>query len=824
MNKVILYIKDTYGEYQRVDLFDDETISVTSKIQDIKDVSKIFTDFSQSFTLPASKTNNKIFAHFYNYFLDGQTSGTQEVGVFDARSKKDAVLEINYIPFRRGKIFLNGVKMKENKPYAYNITFFGNTVNLKDLFGDDKLQALDWLNNFNHSWDNDTVRNGFTTGLSTTIGSSTKTNAIIYPLITPTKRLFYDSSNNNSSTLTGNISYDAGGGGVHLRGIDYTDLKPAIRLQYVIEAIEEKYGIEFTDDFFHNFTSDYAMYNLYMWLSREKGKIPAANPESILNNFTYSSGTGVSGFYPSGEVYFENSGALTNSNLRFFLSRQFAYNGNAGRYNEFVFNLTITPKVGSTTQVYGVKMIDTLNNDEVLQEFSDLTGTQTITFSTGRESSSSRIYSVQWIVLSDTGFESTESMQIIENIKRVRGGVLDDSFTAVYNPDDVDTSFDIVITERVPDIKVYDFMTGLFKMFNLTAYYVDDVADADFGKIRVLPLDEFYDDNPQIFDITKYVDSSETDIDATIPFSEIEFKYKDPKTLLMLQHKEEFNDIFGDSEYAPQDVDRGKPYKVELPFEHLKFERLEDEDTGDLTEYQWGYSAGDNFKPDAEATPPTGDYDSVLTAPILFYGIRRTGLSSTPLSWLENSTHDDLISYWMPSNASERVTGASVIYGTANGTSAFRLIDTSQPYLGSASSVGDIVYNTTDNTQTTVVSIVSSTELELADDIFVSGEDYEVVNIPNFTLNFDIEVDEYSRRNFGTYTRSLFKVFYETYITDAFNPKKRIFKLTAHLPNSILLNYNLNDRFQIGDKVFTINSIDTNLKTGESKLELLNVL
>ena len=37
MNKVVLYIKDTYGEYQRVDLFDDETISVTSKIQHDRD-------------------------------------------------------------------------------------------------------------------------------------------------------------------------------------------------------------------------------------------------------------------------------------------------------------------------------------------------------------------------------------------------------------------------------------------------------------------------------------------------------------------------------------------------------------------------------------------------------------------------------------------------------------------------------------------------------------------------------------------------------------------------------------------------------------------
>ena len=57
-----------------------------------------------------------------------------------------------------------------------------------------------------------------------------------------------------------------------------------------------------------------------------------------------------------------------------------------------------------------------------------------------------------------------------------------------------------------------------------------------------------------------------------------------------------------------------------------------------------------------------------------------------------------------------------------------------------------------------------------------------------------------------------------------FNAKKRIFKLTAQLPNRVLLNYKLNDRFQVGDKVFTINSINTNLRTGESELELLNVL
>lgn len=105
-----------------------------------------------------------------------------------------------------------------------------------------------------------------------------------------------------------------------------------------------------------------------------------------------------------------------------------------------------------------------------------------------------------------------------------------------------------------------------------------------------------------------------------------------------------------------------------------------------------------------------------------------------------------------------------------------------------------------------------------------TNENGSSTTAPAFTLNFDNEIDEWNLQDYGGQTNSLFKKFYKTYIEDAFNARKRIFKLTAHLPSSILLNYKLNDRFQIGDKVFTINSIDTNLKTGESKLELLNVL
>jgi hypothetical protein len=46
----------------------------------------------------------------------------------------------------------------------------------------------------------------------------------------------------------------------------------------------------------------------------------------------------------------------------------------------------------------------------------------------------------------------------------------------------------------------------------------------------------------------------------------------------------------------------------------------------------------------------------------------------------------------------------------------------------------------------------------------------------------------------------------------------------AYLPLKILRNYTLADRFIINGNSYKINSINTNLETGKSDLELLNDL
>ena len=54
--------------------------------------------------------------------------------------------------------------------------------------------------------------------------------------------------------------------------------------------------------------------------------------------------------------------------------------------------------------------------------------------------------------------------------------------------------------------------------------------------------------------------------------------------------------------------------------------------------------------------------------------------------------------------------------------------------------------------------------------------------------------------------------------------QKRIFKFKCYLPAKFLTQYKLNDQLKIQDRLYRINSIETNLNTGESELELLNLI
>ena len=93
--RIQLYIErqdSTLSEpYDLVDMFGNETIQLTSTIQNVRDIGRVFTDFTQSFTVPATPQNNKIFRHFYNYHITNSYFTNTSNKAYDIRKKKGGI-------------------------------------------------------------------------------------------------------------------------------------------------------------------------------------------------------------------------------------------------------------------------------------------------------------------------------------------------------------------------------------------------------------------------------------------------------------------------------------------------------------------------------------------------------------------------------------------------------------------------------------------------------------------------------------------------------------------------------------------------------------
>ena len=579
MQELQLYIQG-----QRIDLFKDESVSITQSIQNVKDIAKVFTDFSKTFSIPASKTNNKIFKHYYNFDIENG---------FDGRIKVDATIELNNLPFKNGKIKLEGVDLKNNAPHTYRITFFGSTVTLKDVLGEKKLQSLDDLNSDSLEY---SVSN-----IQSKLSEDPATNDVIVPLITHTQRLFYDSSTGHAhdDLYSGNLYYQSGSG--HEHGVEYDQLKYAIRVHRIIEAIQVDYPtITFSDDFFNTTNAPY--YNLFMWLHRKKGDV---------QNLSGVNQSLVNGFPLTPPDFATETDMYSTSSLRVF--------GVPNYYT--VFDLITNPATGFTGIPYRVVIY---KDGEENYRTDLITGLNTIS-KTDFDLESGATYTVYIESGSNIDFTNIywdiDYQEPFSNPYTIRYETLNYSYNSI---------FEFSITQQIPEMKIIDFLTGLFKMFNLTAYVEDDV-------IRVKTLDSFYNSGTQ-YDISKYVDVNKSSVNVALPYREISFLAEDTNTLLAKQHEQLAGKTWGKLSYSGDaDEIAGELYNVKTPFSQLKYEHLKDGNGGGDTDIQYGYFVDDN-------------QESYIGKPLLFYPIRQT--SATQISFVENSTsHVALTTYNIPSNS-----------------------------------------------------------------------------------------------------------------------------------------------------------------------------
>ena len=499
-----MYKVELYIDGQRADLFEDEAIEITLTTQNISDISKVFGDYSNGFTLPASPGNNAIFKHYYNVDVQGG---------FQAAQRVDAFIEVNSNVFKQGVLELEEVQLKKGEPYAYSVSFYSKTTSLKDLIGEDQLNDLD-LSAYDHTFNDTNIETGINNYVTGTSSS------VIYPMITPVTRWFYDSQGSHGD---GNIHYHNDPD----HGVFYYDLKPAIKIKKIIDAIETKYGITFNSDFFDS--ADFG--KLFMWCHRRAGYMFKDQPigatselielvsgdatfDSTLHRFPVTSTAN-----PALISYSPSSTASTNYRVDVFI-------------NDELFSSK--EHTGSATNVF--VFLPTLS----VGDYVDMR-------------------------LAPSGDGGAVTVGMVANWYADAAGTT--ILAATATPLAMTTAGIVTISDQMPEQKVTDFLASLIKMWNLV------VVPTSPTEYDIEPLDAWYSEGTT-HEISQYVDTEESTIKKPALYRRISFSYNETEAILgetyRLQNDIGYGDLRADFTFDADEFD------IEVGFDNMLFERLTD--------------------------------------------------------------------------------------------------------------------------------------------------------------------------------------------------------------------------------------------------------
>lgn len=509
-------LAQTELEFSRLELFNDEKISVSSTIQNISDISKIFTDYSQGFTIPCSPTNNAIFQHFYQNDVDA---------TIDYQNRYNAYIEIDTILFRRGKIQLEKTNLKNGQPDSYSITFYGAGVSLRDFFNEDKLTQLNY-STLDHNYTNTEVYN------RVTIDSSVTDYNVRYPLISsnrvwqfgssfplPTANLpnWYDYPSNNSNNLGHNDGR-----------IFYTELFPAVRVASIFDLIQSKYGITFNGLFLQNdlFKKAFLLYK------NKQSYHYTNNPVEL--DFTSSGGSLASAF-----------NTTTNSFTRIELD-----NPNITHYLYY----TVTSLSTSPSDYF----IDMYRNGIYTNTRTGTTTASPFQFSENvyeNEIITFKIRSYYAITIAiNFTYQRTEYFDLTMTNSVVTGTASSTATTTSYTD----------LAGLAPDLKISDFVSGICKEFNLTVY-------SNTKNVFTFEPVQYWYSKGAIVDITQYTDITSIEIERMKLYKSVEFKYQESECMLNKYFLE--SPLNADAHgYGNTKIGfnyDGGEYKIESPFENL---------------------------------------------------------------------------------------------------------------------------------------------------------------------------------------------------------------------------------------------------------------
>ena len=507
MREVGLFVK-VGRAYKRLELFTDENIELSSSIQNVQDISKVFSDFTQAFTIPATTYN----ASIINYFQESSINQ-----IFDYQVMFDAYIEIDTIPFKRGKLQVDKSQIKDGNPYCYNVQFFGHLTSLKDTFGELKLSDLD-LTPYSFPYDITAVLDRITDGATDY--------EVRFPLISSSRVWQYGGGGSTDiSTVFGRIRTN--------------ELLPAIKVNSILQAIQTRFGVTFNSVFFQS----KAFERLFLYLKNStntnisfnfdpvifdsfSGDLQTRAVNLLTSTISYSS-------FPSVVIFGGSVVQLDYQRFRIQINSVTlpTYNWNVQCFKNGTLVATINGQGTGTYFIYGDSIINGVNSD--------------ITFR----------------INSETG--NTIDFDIIADYGDIFGA---SQFPLTIVCDTVTPNLDINLNALCPDIKISDFFSGILNMFNLT---INPISATEF---EIENLESWYSKGA-IRNIT--LNTNDTyEVGRVKLYKQIDFKYQQSETILNRAFAGFNQAEYGNLRNTFQND--GSDFKIDLPFENLLFNKFTD--------------------------------------------------------------------------------------------------------------------------------------------------------------------------------------------------------------------------------------------------------
>lgn len=618
-------------EGTEIDLFDDERIEFKLNIKDFKQFDKTLGSYTQPFTVPASKNNNKVFEHYYNASIN--TS-------FNPNVSRSAVLEINNVPYKSGFVKLEKAEVRNGQSYAYQIVFYDRIIGLKETLGDERLHDIGWTYAMDVSarYDNFSDTYDFSGSLR---------NAAFTPLIGSNKFLRYtDDATDDFDRATTRFLIN--------------ESKPAVSVKYILDQVQTNYGLNITypDDKIGDpdgpNVSD-AEGCLYLWCNREEGKllgldlfwqqmVEAFNPfdpDDRWDSATSRLTVNASG-HPNHLSIYQVIVSLPNN-----VAQVEDWEGDVCAYRV------------DTGEILDIKKLSKNNNTTTLFFLPPSSGSYKVEFYF-------RTAYPAWLEAPDGSptFDDLPGLTLRDGATNVLLVNVED-FIAPNKVDSAAMRFcDTEITSlgktyvspgQLPSIKVFDFLIGLAKMFNW-------VLVVDGTNYTFKTLDNFYSTGTER-DWTEYVDQLNYTSEAVDFFGEIKFLYEPSEAIL----SERYYNTIGGGEYGygdlvtriedtNGDLISSESYEVKVPFSTMIWERP--------------VTSGGNVKNFYIGNAVNEDNEPVALKPLLMYYNGRVTINDSDtfkLNYQQNSsTEADITQVHVASDRSDLTTSfdQSLNFGT----------------------------------------------------------------------------------------------------------------------------------------------------------------